>query len=196
MGCTGGDDPTHPRQHRVTMAPVDLWMCRVAPPSGVRTVSRHVASRAISAIASTTRTAALLKSPTSVRSSSTGIVPPVRAGTGSDQVPGRGGRLAGPAAPGRGGAGELGQPLFFFSGSDYTATASEYADATGMALFTYRPDGSMAPATAAGRHVMRVSPSPQFVAAPAPARAAAPARVAVPVREPADWTERWKAGGW
>src|SRR5215218_4673157 len=33
------------------------------------------------------------------------------------------------------GAGEPGKQLFFFSGSDYTATALEYADQTGMALF-------------------------------------------------------------
>jgi hypothetical protein len=54
----------------------------------------------------------------------------------------------------------------------------------------------MAPVNAAARHVMRVSPPPQPVTRAAPARAAAPARVAAPVREPANWKERWKAGGW
>jgi hypothetical protein len=94
------------------------------------------------------------------------------------------------------GASEPGKQLFFFSGSDYTATALEYADATGMALFSYGLDGSMAPVNAAARHVMRVSPPPQPVTQAAPARAAASARVAVPVREPANWKERWKVGGW
>ena len=94
------------------------------------------------------------------------------------------------------GAGEPGKQLFFFSGSGYTATASEYADATGMALFTYGLDGSVAPANAAARHVMRVSLPLQPVAPAAPARAAAPAGSTVPVREPAGWKERWKAGGW
>ncbi|MCZ2826086.1 MULTISPECIES: restriction endonuclease [unclassified Modestobacter] len=94
------------------------------------------------------------------------------------------------------GLGEPGKQLFFFSGTDYTATALEYADATGMALFTYRLDGSMAPASSAARHVMRVSPHPQSVARAAPAGTAAPARIPLPVREPLGWKERWKAGGW
>ncbi len=94
------------------------------------------------------------------------------------------------------GAGEPGKHLFFFSGSDYTATALEYANATGIALFNYRLDGSMEPASAAARHVMRVPPPPQHLAFTTPARAATPAQVAAQVREPADWKERWKAGGW
>lgn len=92
------------------------------------------------------------------------------------------------------GAGEPGKQLFFFAGSDYTATALEYADVTGMALFTYRLDGSMAPVNAVARHVMQVSPCLR-PAAP-PTTAAAPARVAVSAKEPGDWKERWKAGGW
>jgi hypothetical protein len=88
------------------------------------------------------------------------------------------------------GAEETGKQLFFFSGSGYTTTASAYADATGMALFTYGLDGSMVPVNAAASHVMRVSLPLQ------PVSPAAPGRAAAPVREPADWKARWKAGGW
>jgi hypothetical protein len=86
------------------------------------------------------------------------------------------------------GAGEPGKQLFFFSGSDYTATALEYADMTGMALFTYLLDGSMAPVNAVARHVMQVPAAPQT--------GAHPARAVVPTAQPSDWKERWKAGGW
>ena len=95
-------------------------------------------------------------------------------------------RLAGAAAV------EPGKQLFFFTGSDYTATALEYADVIGMALFSYGLDGSMAPVNAVARHVMQVAVPPRPAAAPA--RAATP--VGVPAGEPTGWKARWKAGGW
>ena len=80
------------------------------------------------------------------------------------------------------GAGEPGKQLFFFSGSDYTPTALEYADLTGIALFSYGLDGSMSPVNAAARQAAQLPPHSGLAE-----RATG---------EPADWKERWKAGGW
>lgn len=97
------------------------------------------------------------------------------------------------------GVGEPDKALFFFSGSDYTATAREYADATGMALFAYSFDGSMEPLSASARRVMQ-DRTPQLAAVPppvpAPASVPVPAAVPAQVAAPVGWKARWKAGGW
>jgi hypothetical protein len=88
------------------------------------------------------------------------------------------------------GACEPGKRLYFFSGSDYAATALEYADQTGMALFAYALDGSMEPVNEVARQVMYPS------VPPVPKVAARATAVAGPVEAPSTWKERWKAGGW
>jgi hypothetical protein len=52
--------------------------------------------------------------------------------------------------------------LLFFSGTDYAATAVEYADHMGIALFQYALDGAVQPINSAARHlVATAAPHPQ-----------------------------------
>ena len=108
-------------------------------------------------------------------------------------------RLVGAAAA------EPGRQLIFFTGSDYTTQAVDFADGAGIALFRYGLDGSMTPYNATGHRLMErgaAAPSPSASSAwqphPAAAWQAAPApgpQYVLPPRAPT-LGDRFKAGGW
>jgi hypothetical protein len=82
-------------------------------------------------------------------------------------------------------AGEPGKRLIFFSGSGYTATAVDYANSAGVALFQYALDGSVRPVNTA---------APAMGGGPVAYGGAQPA-LTFPVRT-VDWKARLSRGGW
>ena len=104
-------------------------------------------------------------------------------------------------------AGEPGRQLIFFTGSDYSAKAVEFADGAAIALFTYGLDGSMTPINPTAHRVMQrgsalAQSPPAWQPIPAtpwqPTSARGHASVAHSTRAPAAPTlgDRFKAGGW
>lgn len=86
-----------------------------------------------------------------------------------------------------------GVQLMFFTGSDYSATAVEFAGMVNMALFRYGLDGAVTPVNETARWVMRQSA--QGVRVPAIARQHTRASQPFPQSTP-DWKWRLKNGGW
>jgi hypothetical protein len=104
-------------------------------------------------------------------------------------------------------AAEPGRQLIFFTGSDYSVKAVEFADAVGMALFTYGLDGSMTPINPTARTVMQRGgvpsqpvPAWQPSSTPAwnPAQTPGHTPTGLGAATPAAPTlgDRFKAGGW